>query len=48
MPRAKAKGNSKYSVLRDELLITKGGLYAIFPWASTDKSGKGLFKYLHQ
>ena len=45
MPRAKAtKANAKYSVLRDELLITKGGLYCIFPWASTDKSGKGLYK----
>ena len=40
----KSTTTSKHSVLRDELKLKKGGLYAIFPWASTDKSGKGLFK----
>ena len=40
----KATRNSKHSILRDELQITKGGLYCIFPWASPDKSGRGLYK----
>ncbi len=36
----------KYTVLQNELGVapTSGGLYALYPWETLDKSGRGLFK----